>query len=187
MKNMEDKKKKINKKDKKLKDTSKDIEKEVFAELDRKDAQIEDLKAQVLDLEGKLKSALSDYQNFKRRIENDKENASNLLENFLLREIINISDNIYLYIKHLEKDKKDESILTGIRMIYSDCENVIKSQGVVLEEVNVGDTFSPILHEVVGTVVGEDENKIVEVVRVGYKKGDQVIRPARVIVQKKEI
>ena len=97
-----------------------------------------------------------------------------------------MSDNLYLYIKHIEKTIKDENILMGINMIYEESLNVIKAQGVTLSSVKEGDTFSPLLHEVVGTVAGEDENKIREVVRVGYEKDGKVIRPARVIVEKKE-
>ncbi len=171
---------------KKTKEPKIKIEEEVIKELDSRDKEIEDLIKTKDDLENKLKNALSDYQNFKRRIETEKENNADVLNNLLLRDFINMSDNLYLYIKHIEKTIKDENILMGINMIYEESLNVIKAQGVTLSSVKEGDTFSPLLHEVVGTVAGEDENKIREVVRVGYEKDGKVIRPARVIVEKKE-
>jgi molecular chaperone GrpE len=50
-----------------------------------------------------------------------------------------------------------------------------------------GATFDPELHEAVG-VRDTDEaprNTVVDVVRAGYRVGDRVLRPARVIVSKR--
>jgi molecular chaperone GrpE len=160
----------------------------IIEELDLKDKMIESLTHEKEDLEIKLKSALSDYQNFKRRVETEKENSSNVLNNIVLREFLNVLDNIYLYMKHLEKDKSvSDSILSGIKLIYDQCNEIVVSQGLSLEEVKEGDSVSPLLHEVVGTVTGERDGIITEVVRVGYVKDGNVVRAARVIVEKKEI
>lgn len=159
----------------------------IIEELDLKDKEIETLNKEKEDLENKLKSALSDYQNFKRRVETEKENSASVLNNIILREFLNVLDNIYLYMNHLEKDKSvNESVFSGIKLIYDQCNEIVSSQGLSLEEVKVGDSISPLLHEVVGTVTGERDGVITEIVRVGYVKDGNVIRPARVIVEKKE-
>ena len=163
-------------------------EDKIIEELDSRDKEIEDLKKENEELEIKLKTSLSDYQNFKRRVDNEKDNGVNVLNSLLLREFLNVLDNIYLYLKHLEKNNNvDKSVLSGIKMIYDQGNEVVVSQGLLQEEVKVGDRVSPLLHEVVGTVVGENENIITEVVRVGYEKDGKIIRPARVIVEKKEV
>ena len=160
----------------------------IIEELDLKDKEIESLTREKEDLEGKLKSALSDYQNLKRRVETEKENSANLLNNIVLREFLNVLDNIYLYLNHLEKDKSvSESVLSGIKLIYDQCNEIVSSQGLILEEVKVGDSVSPLLHEVVGTVTGQRDGIITEIVRVGYLKDGNVVRAARVIVEKKEV
>jgi len=160
----------------------------IIEELDLKDKEIESLNHEKEDLEVKLKSALSDYQNLKRRVETEKENSANLLNNIVLREFLNVLDNIYLYLNHLEKDKSvSESVLSGIKLIYDQCNEIVSSQGLILEEVKVGDSVSPLLHEVVGTVTGQRDGIITEIVRVGYLKDGNVVRAARVIVEKKEV
>ena len=163
-------------------------EDEIIEELDVKESEINVLKKENEDLEVKLKSALSDYQNFKRRVDTEKDNNINVINNILLKEFLNVLDNIYLYMKHLEKNNNvDEAVLSGIKMIYDQCNEVVVSQGLSVEEVKEGDLVSPLLHEVVGTVIGEKENVITEVVRVGYMKDGRVVRPARVIAVKKEV
>ena len=182
-------KKHIEKKEKREDDTLNVGEDTIIEELDLKDKEIEALGKEKEDLEIKLKSALSDYQNLKRRVETEKENNANVANNIILREFLNVLDNIYLYMNHLEKDKDkgvSESILSGIKLIYAQCNEIVVSQGLILEDVKAGDRVSPLLHEVVGTVTGERDGVITEVVRVGYLKDGLVIRAARVIVEKKE-
>ena len=60
---------------------------------------------------------------------------------------------------------------------------VLSNQG--LEEIETDGQFNPGLHEAVDTKIGED-GKILEVVEKGYKLNGKILKPARVVVGKKE-
>ncbi|MEE9593329.1 MAG: nucleotide exchange factor GrpE, partial [Thermoplasmata archaeon] len=62
---------------------------------------------------------------------------------------------------------------------------VLRSEG--LQEIEAdGQTFDPYLHEAVGFVEAEDEAKVVEVVHKGYRLDTKILRPAQVVVSKKQ-
>ncbi|MCL4393010.1 nucleotide exchange factor GrpE [Patescibacteria group bacterium] len=152
-----------------------------------KNKEVIELQEKNLLLENQLKSSLSDYQNLKRRMETEKENITDFKESIILREFLDIIDDIYLYIKHISNEgMKMEDAINGINIIYDKGIGVIKNQGIEEQEVKVGDDYSVYSHEVVGTVVAdEDKNgKIIDIVRVGFLQNGKVIRPARVIVGK---
>ncbi len=173
-----------------------DVTDEVLEEIDKRDEEIQALKGELEKTTNLLKSALSDYQNLKKRTEIEKENMVGITNNMLLRQFLEISDDIYSYIVHLEQSEKGgnekvniSEIKSGIKLILDKCNDIVKSQGAQVMVVNEGDTFSPLNHEVIGTVNVDDpekENKVIQVVRVGYEQNGKVIRPARIIVGKKE-
>ncbi len=173
-----------------------DVTEEVLEEIDKRDGEIKSLKEELEKTTNLLKSALSDYQNLKKRTETEKDNMVGITNSLLLRQFLEISDDIYTYISHLEKSEKDgnekvsiSEIKNGIKLIFDKCNDIVKSQGAQIMEVAEGDTFSPLHHEVIGTVNVEDpekENKVIQVVRVGYEQNGKVIRAARIIVGKKE-
>ena len=152
-----------------------------------KEKEIKELQEQKLLLENQLKSSLSDYQNLKRRMDTEKENILDFKSSIILREFLDIIDDIYLYIKHISGEAiKKEDMVNGINIIYNKGKDIMKNQGIEIQNVNIGDSYSMYEHEVIGTIMeGEDKNnKIIDVVRVGYVQNGKVIRPAGVIVGK---
>ncbi len=201
---METQKKHKKKNNNELKKESSDvsfIKEEMVKTLDDKEKEIADLKKIIEDKDkekddlntsyqnalSSLKNALSDYQNLKKRVEVDKSNAQSMSDSIILRQFLDIVDDINLYVAHMEKNGESSPFMEGIRNIYSKCMDIVKSQGLEVQNVKVGDNYSPLDSEVVGTVVGDEDNKVTEIVRVGYLKNGKVIRPVRVIVSKKQI
>ena len=61
---------------------------------------------------------------------------------------------------------------------------ILKEVG--LEEIDLlGKDFDPIFAEAIDIIPGKEDNKVVEVLRKGYKLGDKIIRVAQVKVSKK--
>ncbi|MHB8442944.1 MAG: nucleotide exchange factor GrpE [Patescibacteria group bacterium] len=182
---------------KKVLDSSvEDVTAEVLEEIDKRDEEIKSLKEELEKTTNLLKNALSDYQNLKKRTEVEKENVVGITNNLLLRQFLEVADDIYAYILHLEQSEKNgnlkvniSEIKSGTKLILDKCNDIVKGQGAQVMVVNEGDTFSPLNHEVIGTVNVDDpekENKVIQVVRVGYEQNGKVVRPARIIVGKKE-
>ncbi|MHB8362243.1 MAG: nucleotide exchange factor GrpE [Patescibacteria group bacterium] len=182
---------------KKVLDSSvEDVTEEVLEEIDKRDEEIKSLKEELEKTTNLLKNALSDYQNLKKRTEVEKENVIGITNNLLLRQFLEVSDDIYAYILHLEQSEKSgndkvniSEIKSGTKLILDKCNDIVKGQGAQVMVVNEGDVFSPLNHEVIGTVNVDDpekENRVIQVVRVGYEQNGKVVRPARIIVGKKE-
>ncbi|WP_278914658.1 nucleotide exchange factor GrpE, partial [Deinococcus wulumuqiensis] len=48
-----------------------------------------------------------------------------------------------------------------------------------------GETFDPQWHEAIQVVEGNEDEKIVQTYQLGFKMGDKLVRPARVVVSRK--
>ncbi len=119
--------------------------------------------------------ALADYQNFEKRVLEEKEDVVRNASKRLIIKFLPILDNI----EKAQIFVKDE----GLNMIKQSFYEVLKSEGV--EEINVkGQKFNPELAEAVSIIEGKEDGKITEVIRSGYKLNGKVIRPAQVKVEK---
>ena len=145
---------------------------------------IESLQKDLEMTNASLKKALADYQNYKRRVEEEKNDISLITNSILLRLLLDVLDDFELLVKNIPSELKDDQWKEGLTLIFDKLKDVVFSQHVELLEVKVGDLYNPATQEVIGTITGENANSISQVVRNGYKIGDKIIRPARVIVVK---
>jgi len=81
---------------------------------------------------------------------------------------------------------EDTSLLDGVRLVRSELSAALARVGVE-SFTPLGETFDPAVHEAMATVPqpaegGSDSGLVVEVYQPGYRLGDSVIRPARVVV-----
>ena len=151
---------------------------------------MENLKKQLIEKEAliedyynRLARAQADYENLKRRMNEEREKLTNYAAENLITGILPVLDNFQRALEN-QKDCSDEFV-AGVEMIYKQLQDVLKKDGV--EEMNpLGEDFDPNKHEAVIQVESEEyeENKIIEVLRKGYILKDKVIRPAMVKVAK---
>ena len=128
------------------------------------------------ELENQLKRALADYQNLERRIDQERKLLSQLSSALLIEKFLPILDNLENAQKHLNDQ--------GLEMVVKQFKDVLCEEGV--EEIpSEGSHFNPKFHEAVGVTEGPDEGRIVKVMIKGYKINDKVLRPAKVMVEKK--
>lgn len=143
-------------------------------------------------LEG-WKRCMADFENYKKRqLENQKNIGEYLKEDSALQ-ILPVIDNFRSATGYIPDEQKELPWVVGIMHIQKQLEDVLRENGVSEMEVNVGDEFDPNLHEAIAdsakkddekdTAAGELQNKIKRVILKGYRLGDKVIRPARVIVE----
>lgn len=138
-----------------------------------------------------LKRTQADFENYKKRqAVQQKELGGYLIEKLLL-DIIPVLDNFHQATMHVPPEQKDSPWVTGIQYIEKQLEDAIKTNGVEVIEVKEGDTFDPQIHEAVSGEEGsskeqeaEEEQQIVaKVLQKGFKVGDRVVRPAKVITK----
>jgi len=128
------------------------------------------------------KRAKADYENLKRRTEEEKEKTAELLNAELILGILPIIDNFENAYKNVPEEIKDNDWVKGIALIKSQLEKFLQDNEVCVIESR-GEDFNPRWHEAIESINSvEEKGKIIEEVQKGYKFKNKVIRPARVKV-----
>lgn len=131
-----------------------------------------------------LQRARADFLNSRRRLEEqslkDKERATDKL----ILELLTLADSFTMAMNDKDWETLDAKWKHGIEAIEAKLTSILKSTNVT--SVNpIGETFNPEEHEAVGNAPVEDDaqvDHIITVLQKGYKRGDDMLRPARVIV-----
>jgi molecular chaperone GrpE len=153
------------------------------------------LKKQAQENLDKWKRAQADFENYKKmQAESQKDLIKYATQNIILQ-IIPVLDNFHMSTQHIPQDQKDNGWVTGIMYIQKQLEAVLVENGVEEIAPKVGDNFDPVFHEAIADKAYECDhcdcekekekfkNKIKKVMMKGYKIGDKVIRPARVVAE----
>ena len=152
---------------------------------DKKNEELELLQNQNAILNEKLLRITADYQNMKRRSEEELSKAYKYDGEEIIKELLNIVDNFERAIKLDDTNLSDElsKFLEGFKMIYTNLINILNSKN-VREIVCLNEDFNPVSMNAVLTekVEGMEPGKVVEVLQKGYVYNDKVIRPAMVKV-----
>lgn len=129
------------------------------------------------ELEDRLKRTLADYQNLERRIEEERKLLSRLSSVLLIEKFLPVLENLESAQKHLGDQ--------GLELVIKQFKDILAAEGV--EEIAAeGQEFDPKFHEAIEAQVGEEDNKVAKVLTKGYKIEDKVIRPAKVVVSKRD-
>ncbi|MGC9365646.1 MAG: nucleotide exchange factor GrpE [bacterium] len=149
------------------------------------------LKAENEQLQEKVKSLQDDYlrslanlENFKKRANREKSEHLNLGQEIILRELIDLADDLQRGKEHLENSKNHDDFMEGLNLIDNKVHNILNHHNIEPygEE---GDEFDPQVHEAIGSQKVSDSdkiNKVLVVVRRGFLFKQKVLRAAQVIV-----
>lgn len=135
----------------------------------------------------KLLRQTADFENYKKRVAREKQEATKYANESLLQKLIPIVDNFEAALAATTaQGGSAESLLTGVNMIYTQLKSTLADAG--LEEIDAANKpFDPNFHEAVSQQETADvpEGHVVQQLRKGYKLRDRLIRPATVVVAKK--
>ncbi|MFH1053052.1 MAG: nucleotide exchange factor GrpE [Candidatus Woesearchaeota archaeon] len=137
---------------------------------------------QVQELTNLLQRVQADFENYKKRTDEEKTTLCKYASEELLMKILPIVDHFELALNH--KDNKEEFV-KGIELIYSQLIEILEKEG--LRPIKaIGEKFDPHIHEALMSEKSEEEdNKIIEEFQKGYKLGEKIIRHSKVKVAKK--
>jgi len=144
-------------------------------------AEIERLKEDLAREHDMYLRALADFDNYRKRVERERDAAARSGKRELLRSLLDVLDNFDRAFSHI--GNAPSSVSQGVRLLQRQIAALLEAQGVVPLR-SLGETFNPELHEAIGTVESEDvePGTVGEEVQRGYRWGDEVLRPARVRV-----
>ena len=122
----------------------------------------------------------ADMNNFRKRQVRRADDAVAVERERLLSLMLPIADNLARALQHDGQD--GNSLRQGVELTYRELMRLLEAENMTRIEA-LGQTFTPELHEAVGTVVSDAEaGTVVEELESGYKLGEKLLRPSRVIV-----
>jgi molecular chaperone GrpE len=129
--------------------------------------------------------ATADFENYKKRIDRQFADIALAGRRALLRQLLPVKDNLE---RALAFDEGSEGLRGGVQQTLKGFESVLAAEGVRPIEGLVGRPFDPKTADAIGTRAahGVSDDTILEETEKGYLLGDEVLRPAKVIVAKND-
>lgn len=144
---------------------------------------LESQKKEAEDWHSKLVYLQAEFENYKKRVEKEKEEFTRFVNRQTFEKILPILDALDSALESFE-DREDDAA-RGVAMIRDNLMELLKNEG--LEEMEcLGEVVDPYKHEVVHTVTDDatEDNRISEIIQKGYLYNHRVIRPSKVVAVK---
>jgi molecular chaperone GrpE len=122
----------------------------------------------------------AELENVRKRAARDVLQAGARAKANLVRELLPVVDNLERALA--TANPEEDHLAEGVRLVHVELINTLERNGIRPFDPS-GEQFDPTVHEAISMREGENGSGIVlDVVEKGYKLGDNVIRPARVVV-----
>jgi molecular chaperone GrpE len=127
-----------------------------------------------------LKRLAAEFDNYRKRAARDQESLVARASERLVKELLPVLDDLERAL--VAADEHEEAKLEeGVRLVHRALEDALRREG--LEEIPTEGSFDPHVHEALLSQPSEaEEGSVIEVLQKGYRLGDRVLRPARVVV-----
>ena len=158
--------------------------------VDDRDRQIHELQSRVDELQRSVDSAkdkllrkAAEFENYKRRVENDFANLVKNANEGLISALLPILNDFLRSLAQGKEEKGSEGFYRGVELIYTKLLRLLEQQGLVPFD-SLGKQFDVEYHDALLQVPRSDvpPHTVVEEVERGYKLNDKVLRHAKVIV-----
>jgi molecular chaperone GrpE len=132
-------------------------------------------------VDDRLLRLAADFDNYKKRAAREREEYVVLANERLLKELLPVLDDLERALNAAEQHEEAQ-LEEGVRLVHRSLASLLARNGV--EEIATDGKFDPHVHEALLAQPAEDREQgdVLDVIQKGYKLGDRVVRPARVIV-----
>ena len=165
-----------------IKAASVEAETEISAE-DTFKGQMEAAQKQIDDLKRQVSYAQSDFQNYRRRKDEEQRDIVRFAKSELIRELLPVIDNFERAMQAAEKTQSFEALIGGVNGTFKQMDSFLHKAGLTKIEA-LGKEFDPNYHDAIGQVESDEypANAVAEELQRGYLLNDKVLRPALVKV-----
>ena len=148
---------------------------------------ITQLETEVSELKDKLLRKAAEFENYKRRTENDQMNLLTYAAEFFIQKLLPVVDDFERSLEHIEDAQDIDAIKQGIKLIYDKLMKVFQEQGIKKID-SVGKRFDVDYNEALMQRTDEsvESHTVLDEVEKGYTYNDKVIRHAKVIVSEEK-
>ena len=127
-----------------------------------------------------LKRVAADFENYRKRAARDQESLVARAHERLVKELLPVLDNLERALEAAEQHE-EATLAEGVALVERELRSALSREGLV--EIETEGKFDPHVHEALLTQPSEaEEGTIIEVLQKGYRLGDRVLRPARVVI-----
>lgn len=146
--------------------------------------QLEALRRERDDFKDQVLRRRADFENYRKRVERDKEQATIEARAQILSGLLPTVDNFERALA-APPIGDDSALRSGVDLIYRNLMSFLESQGVVIKDPK-GEMFDPQIHQALmhEPAPGVEDGTIVETFRKAYFLKDRLLRPALVKVAK---
>jgi molecular chaperone GrpE len=161
--------------------TEKAESKPTRAELEERLAEVEKERDERLD---DLKRVAAEFDNYRKRVARDQQSLAARAHERLVKELLPVLDDLERALE-AASEHQEAKLEDGVRLVHRELQRALAKEG--LEEIETNGHFDPHVHEALLSQPSDrDEGAILEVLQKGYRLGDRVLRPARVVVSQGE-
>ena len=127
-----------------------------------------------------LKRVAAEFENYRKRVLRDQESLVARAHERLVKELLPVLDDLERALAAAE-EHEEAKLEEGVRLVHRELATALEREG--LAEIETSGRFDPHVHEALLSQPSEaEEGSVLEVVQKGYRLGDRVLRPARVVV-----
>jgi molecular chaperone GrpE len=159
-----------------------------IAELESTLQKIAELEKQNSELKDALLRKAAEFENYKRRNENDQINILKYAAESFIRNILPIYDDLERSLSHIEEENNFDSTKKGLLFVFEKFGKILENQSVKKIDAK-GKPFDVHLHEALMQQPAEGiaPHTVLDVLEPGYMYKDRVLRHAKVIVSSENV
>ncbi|HZC75246.1 MAG TPA: nucleotide exchange factor GrpE [Gaiellaceae bacterium] len=122
----------------------------------------------------------ADFENYKKRAARERQEYVQLANERLIGELLPILDDLERALAAAE-EHQEAQLEEGVRLVHRSLAGLLARHGVT--PIETDGKFDPHVHEALLSQPSDaEEGSVLDVVQKGYKLGERVVRPARVVV-----
>jgi molecular chaperone GrpE len=135
---------------------------------------------EVAEQDDRLLRLAADFENYKKRAARERQEYVALANERLIAELLPILDDLERALAAAEQHEEAQ-LEDGVRLVHRSLASLLERHGV--SAIETDGRFDPHVHEALFSQPSEaEEGSVLDVVQKGYRLGDRVVRPARVVV-----
>jgi molecular chaperone GrpE len=128
----------------------------------------------------------ADFDNYRKRVAREQVELTRRANERILNELLPVLDDLERALEATAEPNHNEEweakLEEGVRLVHRSLLGLVERHG--LSEIETEGAFDPHVHEALLTQPADsaEEGSVLQVLQKGYRLGDKVLRPARVIV-----
>jgi molecular chaperone GrpE len=145
--------------------------------------ELDEARQQAAESHDRYLRAHAEMDNFRKRMERTYGDRLHSAKKELLRKLLGVKDNLERAVQYGSAAQDGEGVLEGVKLTQYQLDQILQSEGVQAIDA-MGKEFDPRYEEAIQSVNDPSvpDHTVIQVVRTGYTYGDEVLRPAQVIV-----